>query len=292
MPDSNNRRKRDFSRFDKLSTDELRSIIRQDSMLDENEESDIDAILYIMEVLARREKEENNDDIIDAAWQSFKADYYPYSSDPEPLFSFGASGKDVVPSPAERKTPFLRGILKPLSIAAIVFFVLLTGTLTSYALGFDLWGTFAAWTHETFGFTSSAKTAEAQPFPNLRTALDMYGIDEGNIVPNWLPDDFGEDIVQASESPSGNYIVSRCIGSSREISMEIKVYVSSDFIHRTYEKQNSEVDVYIMEDINYYITSNGGASRITWVVQNLECSILGDFNINEIHKMIDSIHER
>ena len=39
---SNARSNRDFSYFDKLSTEELREIIRQDSLLDENEDSDIE----------------------------------------------------------------------------------------------------------------------------------------------------------------------------------------------------------------------------------------------------------
>lgn len=286
-----NGRSRDFSYLDKLSTDELKELLRQDSMLDENEASDIDAVLYIMEVLARRENEKTAAQNTESAWQSFKDNYYPYTSDPEPLFSFDGPGKDETPAPSERKNRFFKRLVKPLSIAAIVIFVLLTGTITSYALGFDLWGAFAAWTHETFGFISSTKATDSQPFPNLRTALDMYGIDADSIVPNWLPEDFGEDIVQASESPSGNYIVSRCIGDNREVSIEIKVYVSPDFVHRTYEKTNTEVDMYLAGNTEYYITSNGGATRITWIAGNLECSIFGDLEINETYNMIDSIHE-
>lgn len=292
MLDANNRSGRDFSHFDELSTEELRNMIHQDSMLDENEDSDLDAILYIMEVLARREKEKATAKNVDSAWQSFKDNYYPCASDPEPLFHFDDSGKGEVPAPTKRETRFLRKIVKPLSVAAIVVFVLLTGTITSYALGFDLWGAFASWTHETFGFARSPEPAEFLPFPNLRTALDMYGSDADNIVPDWLPEDFGEDIVQVSESPSGNYIVSRCIGNNREISMEIKVYTSPDFVHRTYEKQNGSVEVYVSNSTEYYITSNGGATRIIWIVENLECSILCDFNIDEIYKMLDSIYER
>ena len=286
-----NGRYRDFSHLDKLSTDELKELLRQDSMLDENEASDIDTVLYIMEVLARRENEKTAAQDTESAWQSFKDNYYPYTSDPEPLFSFDDPGKDEAPAPSERKNRFFKRLVKPLSIAAIVIFVLLTGTITSYALGFDLWGAFAAWTHETFGFISSTKATESQPFPNLRTALDMYGIDADSIVPTWLPEDFGEDIVQVSESPSGNYIVSHCIGNNREASIEIKVYVSPDFVHRTYEKLDTEVEIYLAGSTEYYITSNGGATRITWIAGNLECSIFGNFEINEIYNMIDSIHE-
>ncbi len=286
-----NGRSRDFSHLDKLSTDELKELLRQDSMLDENEDSDIDAVLYIMEVLARRENEKAAAQDTESAWQSFKDNYYPYTSDPEPLFSFDGPGRDEAPAPSERKNRFFKRLVKPLSIAAIVIFVLLTGTITSYALGFDLWGAFAAWTHETFGFISSTKATDSQPFPNLRTALDMYGIDADSIVPTWLPEDFGEDIVQANESPSGYHIISRCLGNDREISMEIKASVDSDFVYRTYEKLNTEVKIYTSGTTEYYITSNGGATRVTWIEENLECSIFGGFEINEIYNMIDSIHE-
>lgn len=61
MLNPKNDNKRDFSYLDRLSTEELREIIRQDYMLDQDKETDMEAILYIMEVLARREKEENTD---------------------------------------------------------------------------------------------------------------------------------------------------------------------------------------------------------------------------------------
>ena len=41
---------RDFSKFDEMSTEELNEILRQDSQLPDGEDSDTDAILYIMEM--------------------------------------------------------------------------------------------------------------------------------------------------------------------------------------------------------------------------------------------------
>lgn len=287
----NNGRPRDFSYLDKLSTDELKELLHQDSMLDESEDSDMDAVLYIMEVLARREDKEAAAQSIDSAWQSFKDNYYPCTSDPEPLFQFDDSGKDEVPVPAKRKPNFLRRFVKPLSVAAIVVFVLLTGTITSYALGFDLWGAFASWTHETFGFTSRPDTAASLPFPNLRTALDMFGSDAGNIVPSWLPEDFGEDIVQVSESPSGNYIVSRCIGNNREISMEIKVYNNID-PYRIFEKTASDMELYVKNGVDYYISRNSDLMRINWISSVYECSIISAFTQDEVYKIIESIGMR
>lgn len=78
---------RDFSHFDKLSTEELQEILRQDSFLDDDS-SDIDAILYITNLLASRASSSDDSKDVEAAWKSFKENYYPYISDSEPLYSF------------------------------------------------------------------------------------------------------------------------------------------------------------------------------------------------------------
>lgn len=293
MLDANNRSGRDFSHFDELSTEELRNMIHQDSMLDENEDSDLDAILYIMEVLARREKEDPNSKTkdVDTAWQSFKKDYYPYTADPEPLFSFTETEEPCSPAPDKPRMPILKRLIRPLSVAAIIVIVLLAGTVTSYALGYDLWGAFAAWTHETFHFSSSETTATPQPFENLRDALDAYGITDP-IIPNWVPERVESDVVQVSESPSGVYIVSRCQCISGELSMKIKTSVDSDTVHRIYETRGDSVEKYISNSVEFYLTRNSDMTRISWIVGNNECSILCSLAPEEVYRMIDSIYER
>lgn len=294
MLEPNNRSNRDFSRFDELSTSELENILRQDSMLEDDEDSDIDAILYITDILARRQKEENNGNVedVEAAWQSFKKNYYPYRDDPNPLFSFD-TGEETQDEPAPEKVrrPFLKRLIKPISIAAIFVFLLLAGTATSYALGFDLWGAFASWTHETFRFSSEKVTEVTQPFGKLRDALRAYEI-EGQFIPNWLPGEYSEDIVQVTETPNGMYLISRCQCGSGEISIEIRTYIDPDVIHRTYEKIDDEVEAILLNEIEHYITQNGDLTRISWVTEKSECSILCKFDEEEIYRMINSIYGR
>ena len=57
---------RDFSHLDKLSTEELQEILRQDSLLDDDS-SDIDTILYITDLLAKRSDSSNNSKDVEAA---------------------------------------------------------------------------------------------------------------------------------------------------------------------------------------------------------------------------------
>lgn len=77
MSESKEHFHRDFSKFDEMSTEELNEILRRDSQLPDGEESDIDAILYIMEVIEKRSQELPLSDFkdVDRAWSSFNENY-------------------------------------------------------------------------------------------------------------------------------------------------------------------------------------------------------------------------
>ena len=94
MSEATQRTGQDQSKFDNMSTAELNEYLRQDA---ERDDSDLDDVLYIMEVLAKREKEENNDNLPDVrkAWASFQANYNTADNDGRPLHDFDdeAEGK-------------------------------------------------------------------------------------------------------------------------------------------------------------------------------------------------------
>ena len=94
MSEANQRTGQDPSKFDNMSTAELNEYLRQDA---ERDDSDLDDVLYIMEVLAKRGKEENNDNLPDVrkAWASFQANYNTADNDGRPLHDFDdeAEGK-------------------------------------------------------------------------------------------------------------------------------------------------------------------------------------------------------
>ena len=48
-------KKRDYSRYDQMSTAELEQLLRLDFQASENGDSDLDAILYLSDLLARRD---------------------------------------------------------------------------------------------------------------------------------------------------------------------------------------------------------------------------------------------
>lgn len=108
MSESKEHFHRDFSKFDEMSTAELNEILRQDSQLPDGEESDIDAILYIMEVIEKRSQELPLSDFkdVDRAWSSFNENYRFASSDERSLF-------DLDDEPQQNSTSDKMQILQP-----------------------------------------------------------------------------------------------------------------------------------------------------------------------------------
>lgn len=49
---------KDYSKYDRMSTESLEELLRLDAELPDGEGPDIDEILYISEVIAKREKEQ------------------------------------------------------------------------------------------------------------------------------------------------------------------------------------------------------------------------------------------
>lgn len=274
---------RDFSHFDKLSTEELQEIIRQDSFLDDDS-SDIDAILYITDLLVKRSDSSNNSKDVEAAWKSFKENYYPYISDPEPLYSFDSPEDEVV----KAKPRHLSRAMKTLSVAAVLAVVIISGSLTASAFGYNLWGAVAEWTRDTFGFTQSSQNNGIYPFENLRDALAAYDINDP-IVPQWIPDGYGEDTVQAAETPDSKVISASCKSTAGEIKIEVKAFYNQNNEHRVYEIFEDGVEKYASNGIDFYIMKNDDFTRVSWAVGNNECSILCALEPKEIYRMIDSI---
>ena len=274
---------RDFSHLDKLSTEELQEILRQDSLLDDDS-SDIDAILYITDLLVKRSDSSNNSKDVEAAWKSFKENYYPYISDPEPLYSFDSPEDKVV----KAKPRHLSRAMRTLSVAAVLAVVIISGSLTASAFGYNLWGAVAEWTRDTFGFTQSSQNNGIYPFENLRDALAAYDIDEP-IVPQWIPDGYGEDTVQAAETPDSKIIVAVSKYGSKEIKLEVKIFDDPSNRHWLYEMFEDDVEKYFSNGIDFYIMKNDDFTRVSWAVGNNECSILCSLKPKEIYRMVDSI---
>lgn len=297
MPETSGKRSRDYSKFDNMSTEMLEDILRADSHLPDDENSDTDAILYIMEVIAKREKEHSTGKFTDVrdAWASFSENYMPYIEDGKSLYDFGDEKEiGVIQTPSVQRQLKKRRLMRVACVAAAVTVLLLASTITASAFGFDLWGAVAKWTKDTFGFSISK--VEGSPQINgeidensLQDTLNKYGI-TAELAPKWFPEGYSMKNINVDETPAQTIIAAQYSGQNGDILLNIILLAKPST--RTYEKDGENVTIYLKNGIEHYIMSNLDQIKIVWQSENLECSISGPFTQNEAEKMIDSIYER
>jgi len=300
MPETSGNKRRDYSKFDNMSTEMLEDILRADSHLPDGDNSDTDAILYIMEVIAKREKEHSTGKFTDVrdAWASFSENYMPYIEDSKSLYDFGDEKETgVIQTPSIQRQLKKRRLMRVACVAAVVTVLLLASTITASAFGFDLWGAVAKWTRDTFGFSNAAtqetpdvhEMNDENEYDSLQNALDYYGITT-QLAPTWFPDGYLLDSISVTETPLRTTFDASYVKNGERISVTIISLIKPST--STYEKDDGEVTVYTTNSIDYYIMTNLNRTNVVWTTENYECSFSGNFSLEEAKKIIDSIYER
>lgn len=291
---------RNFSRFDAMSTEELKEILYQDSLLPADEENDMDAILYIMEVVAKREALEDPEasPSVEESWKSFNEQYRSEDCDGTSLYEDPeentAPKLTAIPGPTiEHSKPRkrLRSVLRVACTAAALLIVLMAGSLVAYASGFDLWGAVAQWTKDTFGFTEvstgitpeSMYSADNDP----RDTLLAHGI-TAKLVPTWMPDGYTYKEIEVMETPTRRVFYVWYTNNTEEIGMTIALL--SDSAGRTYEKEEQDATIYTVNNIDHFIVQNMEETTVAWTVGIYECSIRGPISVEDAQNIIDSIY--
>lgn len=314
--DSENRK--DYSKYDEMSTESLEELLRLDAELPDGEGSDIDEILYISEVIAKRDRAQStgrySEADVDAAWETFQTKYLPYATDGRSLYDFDddepGNTKDTVPdmpSPSGKNRISAKGrrrLGRVASFAAAIAILLGLMIVTAYAMGYDLWAVVAQWTKDTFTFVSVSKVNDTgEPnasaalnsgeYADLQAALDAYGITE-QLAPKWVPDDFSLELVSVDEGSEGvKAIFCACYKSGeKSIIVQINMHQTpSDASYATWQKDDMDVDTVIISDCIFYTMQNAGRECAIWTKGPFECNINGDVSSTDMQKIIESIFE-
>ena len=287
MPDTNERREREFAKYDAMSTEELQQILREDASKPVGEESDSQALFYIMEVLAKRRKERNEGKSAAEALESFKNNYYTETETSSDSESVTVTRKQFDGG------RWRRGLVA--AVAAICILVV-GNSITASALGFDLWEIIAKWTQETFHWGAAGQTEETnapsaefgRPCISLQEVLDDYEI-QIPLVPTWLPEGYIEIDVSAEETPLQRRVAAKYQSGENTIRIRIVDYLNG--APTQIEQSDSLIEVYSSNGIDYFIFSNYDQLRATWVTDKYECYIMGPLTISEIKEIIDSIEK-
>ena len=301
-----------------MSTESLEELLRLDAELPDGEGSDIDEILYISEVIAKRDREQPTGRYskadVDAAWETFQTKYLPYATDGRSLYDFDddepGSTKAItpdMPSPSGRKRISARGrrrLGRLASIAAAIALLIGIMTVTAYAMGYDLWGVIAQWTKDTFTFVSVSKVNDVEEsltdatlnngeYADLQAALDAYKITEP-LAPKWIPDGFRISEVVVNENSSPDYVIfNTCYkADTKSIIVQIKMHHNQDNVSfTTWQKDDMDVDTIIISDCTFYTMQNAGRECAIWTNGPFECTINGNISSDELLKIVESIYD-
>ena len=294
MSESKGNKKQDFSRYDQMSTAGLEQLLRLDFQSSEDGVSNLDAILYISDLLAKR----NGPFDSDAAWQQFQTKYRPHA-DGRSLYDFedkedrsASDAKQASTVPSGGRSRSARRLRRPPLLAAVLA-ALLLGSIAAQAAGVDVWGVIAQWTDETFRFVSgdsggaSGSGTGQEDTEQSRSLLHVVGMD--GMFPTRCLDGFspgGLDITELNDSVSAHVTY---FGEDRTYSVVIQHFTQPTNNTGTFEKDDTPVEEYDHNGQAFYILSNIDSLTATSYDGAYMTMIYGVLTREEIKAVIDSI---
>lgn len=286
MSENQDRGIRDFSQYDTMETEELEDLLRFDTDAPEGVEPDVDLILYVLEVLADRRRNNNNEftgKTALEAFESFKQNYLP-----EGIHI------DSVPEekkPAIRPVRWLRGLTAAAAVLAFVFL----GSVTANAFGFDIWRAVAVWAQETFRLEGEDKAESELPdadrnrgYASLEEAIyDMEGA--LGIVPTWIPMGYELTDIRIDENPLQKIYIGFYEKDEKKLKIVIQSYQNG--YPEQIEQSDSTDETYISSGVIYHFFEDNDQTRVVWINDSYECYITGELSVTQLEMMIDSIEK-
>ena len=273
MSQNQNRGNIDFTIYDSMATEELEEILRLDAEMPEGQESDIYKILYIMEVLAERKRNNSHTGKTALeAYESFKQNYMPKTDD------------NVIPIKIKRPLPRW---FRHLAATAAVLVLLLAGSVTAKAFGLDVWKAVVQWSQETFHFGDEVAD-------NNLTYLSLQdALEKGNVptwlVPTYIPEGYVLTEIDVQKTPKKNIYKAKYMWGEEIIVIAVRDYLGKNPFY--VEQSDGLVDEYESSGITYYLFSNQNQNRAVWLYESYECELSGDVTLEELKEMIQSIQK-
>lgn len=277
----------DRSVIEAMSVETLQGLLQDDfdnpdGILDE------ETRLFVIETLTRKEKDQGlRIPEAEASLEEFKREYLPYVKGISIYDDESECTDNIVELPKKQKK-FRKPAIR--MIAAIVA-VMVLGTATASAMGFNIWRSIVDWTKETLGFSEQADDNAEIPsqLNELKTGMSDNLIGYEGLLPTYLPE--GYEALDTQCQDVGDFIIFGCNLSDGKdyIILQYILHKSSDN-SVAYQKDEDNPEEYVAGGITHYISSNEESFLCVWMNENIECSITGVSSRDELIKIIDSIY--
>lgn len=194
------------------------------------------------------------------------------------------------------RRPIRRKLAVLLPLTAVI--VILLGSVSAQALGFDLFGLLARWSSEIFHFAETPVAYaeitknplaenEGRTYSSPQAMLEDFGI-TAPLLPTWAPERLGTPKVWAKHGSMGlRLYVEYEQGSD---SLMTRCYQITKENLRTVEKDEENVVRYTYGGCSYYIVEDIETTKAIWQNGSFECKMTGTVSQEEIEQMIRSIY--
>lgn len=278
MSENLNRSNPDFSKYDFMSIGELEEILRADAQGPERDDSDVDEILYVMEVLAKKRRQNGiAGKTALEAYQEFQQHYLPMVEE------------ESKPRRKSNIIPFRR-IAAVAACLVLVFSLSITANAFSFR---DVWDAVVTWAQETFSFSMGVEVSEPSP-TNIVSYTSLHeALIEGNIspdlIPTWIPSRFELHDVSVSDTPLQKVYLAFYFCGEETLKISVKSFMTTE--PEQIEISDGLLEKYSSSGIDYYICKNNKLIEAIWINQNFECYFSGNISVDEAKLIIDSIKE-
>ena len=169
--------------------------------------------------------------------------------------------------------------------------IVIFGSVTAKALGFDIWEAVVQWTQETFHFgdwNNSPNEGNELSFSSLHDALVDHNISTP-LAPHLIP--FGYELVDITIEQTPLQKAYRATYMNGEQILKITILDHLDKYPIYAEQSDGLVEEYVVSGVTYYIFANYDNVKAVWIVDSYECYISGNVTIEEVKQMINSIEK-
>ncbi len=293
-----------YSYLDQLGTQELEALLQKDA--EDPDGGDLDMVMYIMEVIEKREGGSDKEKAA-AALEDFFSTYATPEGEGLQLYpSDNLGDKEAKSDPpkelqkARRRRLSLKGAGL---IAAVLVCVFSLAACSVGGIGrfFQMVG---KWTSEVFAFENTydgdipkvdgaelAAPLENAQYASMEEALAAYGI-TAKVVPTSFPEGFEVVTIDVSESEQGNSVKFCAVYQGGDHYLTLQVRQVFNLNMESFEKDADAVTEYVKNGIRHYFYTNMDSNCVTWFNGNLECVVDTDLPERDLISVVDSIYER
>lgn len=288
MSGNQNETRSDYSKFDSMTNDELEEILRLDAEKPEDESSDLDMLMYVMGVLAKRRRNSAKPGKTPVeAYQSFVAHY---AADDAEVTTENIHNT-VTFKPRQKRNGWKRLLTAVAACAAIVC----CGVVTTTVLGYDTLEQFFDWTKEVFSFSEPEQTELSGLSGDYElvddtweNVLSLFNV-PANLMPNNPPDGYTQIDVAISETPQARAVIGHFENGEKYLRMTVRDHLAEN--QCMIERAEEAHETYDYCGVTYFFFSNSNKVRVVWVVDAFECMLYGNLSLDEMKALIHSIQE-